>query len=191
LQPRLPFLTTLNLSDLSKLINEPMSHNPTWPPIPTKLPPDIPKFEGKNGEDPGDHVTTFNLWCSSNSLNEDSIRLRLFQCTLIEVSVKWYIELPRGAYETFSQLVMVFLNHFQFPIHYDVGLDFFATLHHDTAAHILDHIQYWHRWKRLIKTPIPLNFLLEWFLKFLHAPISKDVFSFGVTIEEEVIFRAQ
>jgi hypothetical protein len=63
-----------------------VSHDPTWPPVPTKLPLDIPKFEGKNGEDPGDHVTTFHLWCSSNSLKDDSIRLRLFQRTLIGVA---------------------------------------------------------------------------------------------------------
>jgi hypothetical protein len=77
-QPRIPFLAMLNLPDLSKLMNDPVIHDPTWPPVPTKLPSDIPKFEGKNGEDPGDHVTTFHLWCSSNSLNHDSIRLRLF-----------------------------------------------------------------------------------------------------------------
>jgi hypothetical protein len=85
-QPCIPFLAMLNLPDFSKLMNDPMSHDPTWPPVPTKLPLDIPKFEGKNGEDPGDHVTTFHLWCSSNSLNHDSIRLRLFQCTLIGVA---------------------------------------------------------------------------------------------------------
>jgi hypothetical protein len=40
-QPRLPFLATLNLPDLSKLMNDPVSHDPTWPPIPTKIPSDI------------------------------------------------------------------------------------------------------------------------------------------------------
>jgi hypothetical protein len=73
LQFRLPFLTTLNLPDLYKLMNDPVCHDPTCPPVPTKIPSDILKFEGKNGEDPGDHVTTFHLWCSSNSLNDDSI----------------------------------------------------------------------------------------------------------------------
>jgi hypothetical protein len=43
----------------------------------------------------------------------------------------------------------------------------------------------------LIKTPIPSAFLLEWFLKSLHAPISKDVATSGVTTKEEAIFRAQ
>jgi hypothetical protein len=102
LQPRLPFMATLNLLDLSKLMNDPVCHDPTWLPVPTKFPSDILKFEGKNGEDPGDHITTFHLWCSLNSLNEDSIQLRLFQCTLIEVTLKWYINLPRGEYGTFS-----------------------------------------------------------------------------------------
>jgi hypothetical protein len=101
-QPRLPSLAMLHLPDLSKLMNDPMSHDPTWPPIPTNLPLDIPKFEGKNGEDPGDQITTFHLWFSSNSLNDDSIRLILFQHTLIKVSMKWYIEIPRGMYGTFS-----------------------------------------------------------------------------------------
>jgi hypothetical protein len=43
----------------------------------------------------------------------------------------------------------------------------------------------------LIKTPIPTTFLLEWFLKSLHAPILKDVSTYGVTTKEEAIFRAQ
>jgi hypothetical protein len=111
-QPRLLFLATLNLLYLSKLMNDHVSHDPTWPLIPTKLPSNIPKFEGKNGEDPGDLISTFHLWCSSNSLNDDSIHLRLFQRTLIRVASKWYIELPRGAYGTFSQLAMGFLNYF-------------------------------------------------------------------------------
>jgi hypothetical protein len=139
-QPCLPFLAMLNLPHLSKLMNDPMSHDPTWPLVPTKLPSDILKFEGKNGEYPGDHVTTFHLWCSSNSLNDDSIRLRLFQHTLIGVAAKWYIEIPRGAYGTFSQLVMVFLNHFQLPIHYDAGLELLSTLHQYTTTHISYHI---------------------------------------------------
>jgi hypothetical protein len=88
-QPHLHFLTTLNLLDLYKLMNDLVIHDPTCPPIPTKITSDIPKFEGKNGEDHGDHVTTFHRWCSSNSLNHDSIRLRLFQHTLIGFSSQW------------------------------------------------------------------------------------------------------
>jgi hypothetical protein len=102
LQPHLPFLATLNLPELSKTMNDPLCHDPIFPPIPTNLPSNIPKFEGNSGEDPGDHVTTFHLWCSLNSLNDDSIRLILFQRTLMGVAGKWYIELPRGAYKSFS-----------------------------------------------------------------------------------------
>jgi hypothetical protein len=95
-QPHIPFLAMLNILYLSKLMDDSVSHDPTWPPIPTKIPLDIPKFEGNNGEDHGDHVITFHCLCSLNSLNHDSIRLRLFQHTLIGVSSQWYIELPRG-----------------------------------------------------------------------------------------------
>ena len=78
----LPFLATLDLPDLSKLINDPIRHNPSWPPILVKLPSDIPKFDGKQGDDPKNHVMTFHLWCSSNSLMDDSIQLWPFQRTL-------------------------------------------------------------------------------------------------------------
>ena len=60
-QPRLPFLTTLNLPNLSRLMNDPVSHDLAWPAVPNKLPLDIPKFEGKVREDPSEHVTTFHL----------------------------------------------------------------------------------------------------------------------------------
>ena len=60
-QPRLLFLATLNLLDLSRLRNDPVSHDLAWPAVPTQLPSDIPKFEGNAGEDPSEHVTTFHL----------------------------------------------------------------------------------------------------------------------------------
>jgi hypothetical protein len=43
----------------------------------------------------------------------------------------------------------------------------------------------------LIKTPIPPTFLLEWFLKSLHPPISKDVATSRVSNQEESFFKAQ
>jgi hypothetical protein len=91
--PKISFLATLNLPNLPKLINDPIRHSLVWPPIPTRLPSDIPKFEGKANEDPNTCIMTFHLWCSSNSLMDDSIRLRLFQRTLMGAATKWYIEL--------------------------------------------------------------------------------------------------
>ena len=107
-QPRIPFLATLNLPDLSILTNDPVPHNPTWPTVPTKIPSDIPKFEGKASEDPSENVTTFHLWCSSNSLLNNSIRLRLFQQTLM---IMWQMvyRVTEGDYATFDDLAMTFL----------------------------------------------------------------------------------
>jgi hypothetical protein len=45
--PSMPYLASLNIPDLTKLMNDPILHDPTWPNMPTKLPSDIPKFEGK------------------------------------------------------------------------------------------------------------------------------------------------
>ena len=76
---QLPFLVTLDLPDLSRLTNDPILHYPFWPVIPAKLPFDIPKFDSKVGEDPNNHVMAFHLWCSSNSLMDDSIHLHIFR----------------------------------------------------------------------------------------------------------------
>ena len=108
-------------------MNDPVAHDPACPAIPTKLPSDIPKFEGKPGEDPSEQVTTFQLWCSSNSLHQDSVRLRLFQRTLTRPAAKWYIELPRGTYYLFNELAMNFLNQFQLPVRYDPSTELLST----------------------------------------------------------------
>jgi hypothetical protein len=70
---KLPFLATLDLPDLSRILNDPILHSPHWPVIPAKLPFDIQKFDSKPGEDPNNHVMTFHLWCPSNFLMDDSI----------------------------------------------------------------------------------------------------------------------
>jgi hypothetical protein len=190
-QPKLPFLATLHLPDLTRLLNDPICHDPRWPPMPTKFPSDIPKFEAKPNEDPGDHVTTFHLWCSSNSLKDDSVQLRLFQRTLIGSAAKWYIELDRSRYSSFGELAMAFLNHFQLPVRYDAGTELLANFSQTKADHISDHIREWRRRKSLIKVPVPPAFLLEWFLKSLVPQLSKDVATSGVFSEEDAIMRAQ
>jgi hypothetical protein len=118
-----------------------MCHNSTWPPVTFKITLEIKKFKGKSGKDPNDHVTTFDLWCSSNSLNDDSVCLRLFQCTLMGVVTKWYMELLRGTYQTFHELALFFLNHFQLSGQYDIGTKILLTFHQDKSTHTSDHIQ--------------------------------------------------
>jgi hypothetical protein len=54
-----PFLATFDLPDLSRILNDPILHSPYWTVIPTKLPSDIPKFDGRVGEDLNNHVMTF------------------------------------------------------------------------------------------------------------------------------------
>jgi len=112
LNQQLPFVATLVLPDLSWLMNDPISYTPWCQVIPRKLPSDIPKFNGNPGEDPSNHIMTFHLWCSSNTLNDDSIRLRLFQRTPIGPAAKWYIELPRASFDNFNTLTTTFLTHF-------------------------------------------------------------------------------
>ena len=73
LNRQLPFVATLELPDLNRLTNDPINYAPWWLVIPHKLPSDIPKFNGNHGEDLSTHVMNYHLWCSYNSLNDDSI----------------------------------------------------------------------------------------------------------------------
>ena len=93
-------------------------------------------------------------------MNDETVRLRLFQRTLTGVATKWYIEFPSATFDSFWDLANVFLNHFQLLVWYDADTEFFSTFRQDKATHILDHIQDWQRQKRLIKSTIPLEFLL-------------------------------
>jgi hypothetical protein len=108
--------------------------------MPTKFPLDIWKFVGKPGKEPGDHVTTFHLWFSSNSLRDDFVKLNLFQCTLIGGVAKWYIELDCSIYSYFSNLAMVFLNHFQLPVRYNADIELLENFEQKKVDHISDHI---------------------------------------------------
>jgi hypothetical protein len=140
---KLPFLATLDLPNLYRILNNPILHSPHWPIIPTKLPSNIPKFDGKLGEDPNNHVMYFDLWCSSNSLMDDSIRLRLFQQTLTGSAAKWYIGLPRGFFTNFNTLAMDFFTHYQLPIRYETRTKILSSFKQNRASHISDHIHEW------------------------------------------------
>ena len=73
LNRQFPFVATLELPDLNRLTNDLINYAPWWMVIPHKLPLDIPKFNGNPGEDPSMHVMTYHFWCSSSSLNDDSV----------------------------------------------------------------------------------------------------------------------
>jgi hypothetical protein len=134
---------TLDLPDLSRLTNDPIFHSLVWPVIPAKLPSDILKFDEKYREDPNNHVMNFHLWCSSNSLMDDSVHLCLFQRTLTSLAGKWYIELPHASFHDFNSLSMSFLTHFQLPIRYKMGTKILTSLHQTDFVHISDHIHEW------------------------------------------------
>ena len=109
------FMALLNLHELDRLTNDPIFHQSHWPPMPTKIPSNIPKFEGKEGEFPQNHIMKFHLWCSSNNIVDDLIRLRLFQRTLSGARAKWYIELPQSKYPNFNSLASCSCSIFKSP----------------------------------------------------------------------------
>jgi hypothetical protein len=103
-----PFLATLDLPDLSwlKMTLFPMTHHghlchPSYPQTFLSL-------TENPGEDPSTHIMTYHLWCSSNSLMDDSVRLHLFQRSLTKAATKWYIELKGGSFRSFNDLAWCF-----------------------------------------------------------------------------------
>jgi hypothetical protein len=159
--------------------------------MPSKLPSNILKFDSKLGEYPSTHIMTYHLWCSSNSLMDDSVRLCLFQRSLTRVTAKWYIELKGGSFRSFNDLEMEFLTHYQLPIRYEIGTELLTSLRQNNATHISDHIHEWQRRRRMIKTQILDKILTKWFTKSLLPPISRDVAMVGATTEEKAILHAQ
>ena len=148
-------------------MNDLVCHDTTSSSVPIKLPSDIPMFKGKTGEDPGDHVMTFHLWCSYNSPNNDSIRLILFQRNLTSVVAKWYIKFSSTAYDSFLVLATIFLKHFQLLVRYDADTNLLLNFQKNMVSDISNHIQERRKRNRIIKANIPLEFLLECFLKYL------------------------
>jgi hypothetical protein len=188
---QMPYLASLNILDLTKLTNDPILHDATWPAMPTKLPSDIPKFEGKAGDDPANHVMTFHLWCSSNSIMDDSVRLHLFQHTLTGPSAKWYVEEKSGSHTTFESLAKAFLTFFQLPIRHDNGLELLSNFKQSSATHIADHIHEWRRRRSLCKAETTKQQCLDWFLRSLVPLLGKDVASTFPQSEEEAISKSQ
>ena len=129
---------------------------------------------------------TFHLWCSSNSIVDDSIRMRLFQRTLTGFVAKWYIELPQAKYPNF-----MFLQYFQLPVRYDEGVEILLSCHQNTATHITDHIHEWRQHHSLCKIQLDDRIFLDWFLKTLLLPIAKDIVSERPQSEEEAILKDQ
>ena len=141
--------------------------------MPTKTPSYIPKFKGKVGECPQNHIMMFHLWCSSNSIIDDSIILRLFQRTLIGATTKWYIELPQAKYLDFNSLAFMFLQYFQILIRYNEKVEILLSCHQNTATHITDHIHEWWRCNSLCKIQLDDTIFLDLFLKNFATTYSK------------------
>jgi hypothetical protein len=137
------FFSMLEFPYFSHLKNDPISHDPSWSVMSTKLPSNMLKFERNSREELSTHIMTYNLWCSSKSLMDDSIRLHILQISLTKRTTKWYIELKGDSFNNFNDLEMVFLTHYQFPIWYEIIIELLTSLCQDTATQIYDHVHEW------------------------------------------------
>jgi len=86
---------------------------------------------------------------------------------------------------------MFFLNYFQLLVCYDDGTKLLSNFEKAKYMDIFNHIWEWRRWKSIIKSTVPPEFILKWVLKLLLPYISKDVSTSRVFTEEHEIFREQ
>jgi hypothetical protein len=134
---------------------------------------------------------TFHLWCSSNNIMDDSIRLRLFQRTLTGPSTKWYVKEKPESHVTFEYLAKAFLTFFQLPIRHDNGLELLSDFKQTASTHIVDHIHEWQCHCSLYKDNAIPQQCLNWFLKSLVSLLAKDVVATFPQTEEEAISKTQ
>lgn len=80
------------------------------------------------------------MWCSSNSITEDSIRLRVFERTLTEAIAKWYVNQPRATHSAFATLAKYFLAYFQLPLHHDIGTELLTPFRQTSTTRLFNHV---------------------------------------------------
>jgi len=129
------------------------------------LNPDIPKFDRNLREKPTTQLIIYHLECLSNSLVHDSIKLCLFQWTMIEDVTKFYINLKKAPYHDYDFLVWTFLNHLYLPSWHYIRTNLLFTLKQDTFTHISSNIHEWKWCKWLIRTKIPNWLVKYWFTR--------------------------
>ena len=87
------------------------------------LPSNIHEFEGKQGHDLANHIMEFHLWCSSNSIVANSVRLHLLQRTLTSATTKWSVNISRASHTSFEMIATSFITYFQLLIIHDLVLE--------------------------------------------------------------------
>ncbi|KAG8655769.1 hypothetical protein MANES_04G064966v8 [Manihot esculenta] len=84
----------------------------------------LPKFSGRENENPHKHLKAFNMICSSmkpQGISEDQIKLRAFPFSLEDFTKDWLFYLPPGSITSWDDMVKAFLNKY-FPTHKSIGI---------------------------------------------------------------------
>lgn len=93
------------------------------------------------------------MWCSSNTITEDSIHLRLFQCMLTRAAAKWYVDQLRETHSTLATLATTFISYFQLPLCYDTCTKRLTYFRQTFSTHLSDHVQEWHIKRSIYRAP--------------------------------------
>lgn len=184
-------LATTKFPNLLRLSNDPILKKPFLVDCSYHDTYRYPKLWWWNWWGPIVNITTYHLWCVSNSLLDDSIFILLFPHTLANNTLKWFINFSTTSFNSFTTLVMSFLTHFKLHIWYEIGTKIMTSLWWNNATHIFDHIHEWGRCRWLVKAMIHYWILVDWFSKSLLPPISKYISMVGDIIEEKNIYRSQ
>ena len=109
----------------------------------------LPKFRGRENENPHKHLKAFNIICSSmkpQGISEDQIKLRAFPFSLDDFAKDWLFYLPPGSITSWDDMVRTFLNKY-FPTHKSIGIIREITSIKQKPSE--DLYDYWERFERL------------------------------------------
>ncbi|RYQ85815.1 hypothetical protein HN51_059978 [Arachis hypogaea] len=131
----------------------------------------LPKFHGRDNEDPHKHLKEFHMLCCTmvlRGVNEDQIKLRAFPLSLEGVAKDWLLYLPDGVVQSWVDLKKLFLLKF-FPASRAIAIT--KALIHIKQSQGEDLYNYFERFNRLIASypnlPMSEHALIEQFYEGL------------------------
>ncbi|XP_057738901.1 uncharacterized protein LOC130955917 [Arachis stenosperma] len=131
----------------------------------------LPKFYGRDDEDPHKHLKEFHMVCCTmvlRGVNEDQIKLRAFPLSLEGVAKDWLLYLPDGVVQSWVDLKKLFLLKF-FPASRARAIS--KAIIHIKQSQGEDLYNYWKRFNRLIASypnlPTPEDVLIKHFYEGL------------------------
>ena len=77
------------------------------------IPSVLPRFYGKEKEDPNEFIFEFDILCRSYDYTTNPHKMKLFPATLKDNALRWFMSLGEGTITTWDRMKHVFLEKYQ------------------------------------------------------------------------------